>query len=72
LVGRVNNDERDHTAVHSIWKDSCALFSISVDWADNAPISEKKAKKQKLVDISNQLTRIVGPGGGTYINEANP
>jgi len=71
-VGKVNNDERDNTAVHSIWKESHYLFSISVNWADDAPIYDKKQKTKTLVEISNRLTGIVGPDGGRYINEGNP
>lgn len=71
-VGKVNNDERDNTAVNDIWKQSHALLSISVDWADNATASEKHEKRLHAVQLSEGLARIVGSEGGTYINEANP
>lgn len=71
-VGKVNNDERDNTAVNKIWKHSHALLSISVDWADNATVSEKHEKRLHAVQLSNGLAKIVGTDGGTYINEANP
>lgn len=72
VVGHANNDERDNTAVHEIWKKSHGVFSVSVDWADNATESEKHKKREALVYMSNRLTDIVGEDGGTYINEANP
>ena len=68
LVGKVNNDERDNTAVHDVWKHSHGLLSVSVDWADR----EKEATRQQTVRLSKRLTEIVGSGGGTYVNEANP
>jgi hypothetical protein len=71
-VGKVNNDERDNTAVNAIWKHSYALLSISVNWADNATASEKHEKRLHAVQLSNGLAEIVGTEGGTYINEANP
>ena len=71
-VGKVNNDERDNTAVNEIWKHSHALLSITVDWANNATESEKHKKRLHAVHISETLTKIVGSEGGTYINEANP
>ena len=71
-VGKVNPAERDETSVHPIWKDSRAIFSISGDWADDAPEEEKRKIKKDLVDISGRLGKIVGENGGTYINEANP
>jgi FAD/FMN-containing dehydrogenase len=45
---------------------------MSGDWADDAPESEKKKMKQSLVEVSKALHDIVGPQGGTYMNEANP
>jgi hypothetical protein len=72
IVGHANNDERDNTAVHEIWKKSHGVFSASVDWADNASAAEKHQKRELLVHMSNQLTDIVGEDGGTYVNEANP
>jgi hypothetical protein len=71
-VGMVNNDERDNTAVNEIWKQSHALLSISVDWANNATEREKHEKRLHAVQISEALTKIVGSEGGTYVNEANP
>jgi hypothetical protein len=68
----VNNDERDNTALHPIWKESHGLFSLSTDWPDNASEETKKEKKETQVEISNRLADIVGPDGGTYVNEANP
>lgn len=47
-------------------------MSFGIDWPDNAADAEKKRRKQELVDISLDLEKIVGPGGGTYVNEANP
>jgi hypothetical protein len=72
IVGHVNNDERDNTAVHEIWKKSHAVFSVSIDWANNATAEEKHQKRESAVHLSNRLTNIVGEDGGTYINEANP
>lgn len=71
-VGKVNDDERDNTAVHEIWKKSHALLSISVDWADNATETEKHKKRLHAVQISESFSKIVGSDDGTYINEANP
>ncbi|KAL2869175.1 FAD/FMN-containing protein [Aspergillus lucknowensis] len=72
FIGKVNNDERDNTAVNEIWKHSHALLSISIDWEDNAPDWEKREKRQHAVMLSKQFTDIVGEHGGTYINEASP
>ncbi|QMW39082.1 hypothetical protein G4B11_002362 [Aspergillus flavus] len=72
FIGKVNNDERDNTAVHDVWKHSHGLLSVSVDWADTAADREKEAKRQQTVRLSKRLTEIVGSGGGTYVNEANP
>jgi len=33
---------------------------------------QKKNKKQQLIEVSKRLQAIVGPDGGTYLNEANP
>ena len=68
----MNNDERDNTAVHPAWKESHGVFSMSSDWPDNASEEVKKRGKQRVVEISNRLAEIVGPDGGTYVNEANP
>ncbi|KAE8402671.1 hypothetical protein BDV37DRAFT_284478 [Aspergillus pseudonomiae] len=72
FIGKVNNGERDHTAVHDVWKHSHGLLSVSVDWADTATDSEKQEKRHQAVQLSKQLTEIVGAEGGTYVNEANP
>ncbi|KAI9368655.1 hypothetical protein BJX61DRAFT_550263 [Aspergillus egyptiacus] len=72
FIGKVNNDERDNTAVNDIWKHSHAILSIHVDWADNATESEKHEKRLHAVQLSGALTEIVGSEGGTYVNEANP
>jgi hypothetical protein len=71
-VGKVNPSERDNTAVHPIWKESRAVFSLGTDWPDDAPAEEKFRKKQQAIQISKSLGEIVGADGGTYINEANP
>lgn len=71
-VGAIDNHERDNTAVHPIWKKSRVIFSMGVNWADDASETEKKRKKQSSVEISKRLAKIVGSEGGTYINEANP
>ncbi|OJJ08593.1 hypothetical protein ASPVEDRAFT_47727 [Aspergillus versicolor CBS 583.65] len=72
FIGKVNDDERDNTAVHDIWKKSHALLSISVDWADNATQAEKHKKRLHAVHLSEGFSKIVGSDDGTYINEANP
>ncbi|BCS23428.1 FAD/FMN-containing protein [Aspergillus puulaauensis] len=72
FIGKVNNDERDNTAVHDIWKKSHALLSISIDWADNATEAEKHKKRLHAVHMSETFSEIVGSDDGTYINEANP
>ncbi|WEW60423.1 hypothetical protein PRK78_005909 [Emydomyces testavorans] len=72
LVGKVNSAERDNTAAHSIWKQSRALMSFGANWKDDAPADEKRRGKLDLVEISKRLGQIVGPDGGTYLNEANP
>jgi hypothetical protein len=72
VVGKVNPTERDNTAVHPAWKDSRALFALGTDWADDAPAEEKLSKKLQSIEISKRLGEIVGPEGGTYVNEANP
>lgn len=72
LVGKVNNDQRDNTAVHDIWKRSHALLSIGTDWKDNATDRERSVKRHRMVRLSDRFTEIVGEDGGTYANEANP
>jgi hypothetical protein len=71
-VGKVNSDKRDETAVHPIWKESRAIFSLGTDWPDDAPEEVKRTRKLKAVEVSKRLGEIVGPHGGTYTNEANP
>ncbi|KAE8160751.1 hypothetical protein BDV40DRAFT_313563 [Aspergillus tamarii] len=72
FIGKVNNDERDNTAVHDVWKHSHGLLSVSVDWADTATDSEKQEKRHQTIYLSKRLTEITGSEGGTYVNEANP
>jgi FAD/FMN-containing dehydrogenase len=72
FIGKVDNKERDNTAVHEIWKQSHALLSISVNWLDNATACEKEEKRHQMVQLSKRFTEIVGPDGGTYVNEASP
>ena len=72
IVGKVNSAERDNTAVHPAWKDSRAVFSLGTDWVDDASAEEKLRKKRQAVEVSKRLGEIVGPNGGTYVNEANP
>ncbi|KAH7371497.1 FAD/FMN-containing protein [Pyrenochaeta sp. MPI-SDFR-AT-0127] len=72
FIGKVDSRNRDNTAVHPIWKTSRAVFSMGTDWADDAPEDEKRKKKLRAVEVSKRLAEIVGEGGGTYVNEANP
>ncbi|PGH10691.1 hypothetical protein AJ80_07447 [Polytolypa hystricis UAMH7299] len=72
FIGKVDAKERDNTAVHPIWKESRAVFSMSADWKDDAPLDVKRRMKQDLVRISERLGELVGEDGGTYVNEANP
>ncbi|KAI9840689.1 MAG: hypothetical protein M1837_001365 [Sclerophora amabilis] len=72
FIGKVNSENRDETAVHPAWKESQAVFSFGADWPDSTPTQEKKRRKEQLVELSNHLGEIVGPDGGTYVNEANP
>ncbi|KAF7588253.1 hypothetical protein BBP40_005975 [Aspergillus hancockii] len=72
FIGKVNNDERDNTAVHDVWKQSHGVMSLSVDWADTASDAEKQEKRHNMVELSRRFTEIVGSDGGTYVNEANP
>ncbi|KAH7125208.1 putative FAD binding domain protein [Dendryphion nanum] len=72
FIGKVDSRNRDQTAVHSVWKTSRAIFSMGTDWKDDAPESEKRTKRLRMVDVSRRLAEIVGEGGGTYVNEANP
>ena len=68
----VNADERDKSSVHPIWKDSVALLTMGIDWANDATEQEKTRKRELMVEVSGRLTEIVGEVGGTYVNEANP
>ena len=45
---------------------------MGIDWPNDATAAEKKRKQQRLVEVSLELEKIVGPQGGTYVNEANP
>ncbi|ORY12190.1 FAD binding domain-containing protein [Clohesyomyces aquaticus] len=72
FIGRVNNNERDKTSVHNSWKQSVGVFSMGIDWKDDAPLEEKRRKKLRGVEVSKRLETIVGKGSGTYVNEANP
>ncbi|KAF2185562.1 FAD/FMN-containing protein [Zopfia rhizophila CBS 207.26] len=72
FIGKVDNRERDNTAVHSIWKHSRGVFSMNTDWKDDAPKEGIRHKKLRAVEVSKALAKIVGEGGGTYVNEANP
>ncbi len=63
---------RAKTSVHPVWADARTVFSLGLDWSNDASASEKKRLKEQLVQASLELERIVGIDGGTYINEANP
>jgi hypothetical protein len=71
-VGKVDTTHRNQTSVHPIWAESRAVFSLGIDWPDDASEEIKTAKKKQLVEISNKLSGITGPTQGTYVNEANP
>jgi FAD/FMN-containing dehydrogenase len=58
--------------VHPVWADARTVFSLGVDWRNDATATERKRLKERLVNASLELERVVGPGGGTYVNEANP
>lgn len=45
---------------------------MGTDWADDTPEAEKRKQKLRAVEASRRLEQIVGEGGGTYVNEANP
>ncbi|PSN68612.1 FAD/FMN-containing protein [Corynespora cassiicola Philippines] len=72
FIGKVDSRSRDSTAVHSIWKDSRAVFSMGTNWSDDAPETEKRHKKERGIEASKRMAEIVGMEGGTYMNEANP
>ncbi|TFK66371.1 FAD binding domain protein [Pluteus cervinus] len=74
FIGKVNADssQRAKTAMHPAWEDGRALLDLGVDWADEAPTSEKKQKKEKLIQFSNLMDGVLGDSSGTYTNEANP
>ena len=71
-VGKVDPTHRSKTSVHPIWASGRTVMSYGVDWPNNATNAEKKRLKQELVEVSLELGKIVGPDGGTYVNEANP
>ena len=48
------------------------MSSLGIDWPDDALAEEKLRKKKQAVGVSRRLGKIVGPVGGTYVNEANP
>ena len=58
--------------MHPVWLEGRTVFSLGVDWANHASDDEKKRAKELLVQVTLDLKKIVGSGGGTYINEANP
>lgn len=68
----MKSDKRDETSVHSVWKESRAIFSLGINWANDASTEEKTRKKRLTQDVSKRFTEIVGKRGGTYVNEANP
>ncbi|KMP02044.1 hypothetical protein CISG_09300 [Coccidioides immitis RMSCC 3703] len=72
FIGKVSSAKRDETSTHPIWEQSRALLSFAANWRDDASANEKRNAKLSLVEISKKLGDIVGPGGGTYVNEANP
>jgi FAD/FMN-containing dehydrogenase len=72
LVGKVNAKERSKTSVHPIWADARTVFSLGIDWHNDATPAERKRLKGRLVNASLDLEGVVGQGGGTYVNEANP
>ncbi|KAF2458268.1 putative FAD binding domain protein [Lineolata rhizophorae] len=72
FIGKVNPTNRANTAVNSVWDFSHALLSFGIDWADDEPAHVKTERKQRLVEISRRFDAVIGPDGGTYINEANP
>lgn len=72
FMGRVKNDTRAATAVHPAWAQSFGILSFGANWADEASLEERRAKKQMVIEQSLQLDQIFGAEGGTYINEANP
>ena len=72
FMGAVNPAKRKETSVHPVWGESVGVFSLGVDWPDHASAAEKRRLKKMLVEVSRRLEKIVGKGGGTYVNEANP
>jgi hypothetical protein len=72
LVGKVNAAERSKTSVHPVWARGRTVFSLGVDWSNDASAAEKKYRKEQLIQASLGLEAIVGADGGTYVNEANP
>ncbi|KAK6375522.1 hypothetical protein LTR64_003647 [Lithohypha guttulata] len=72
FIGRVKNDTRAETAVHPAWAESVGVLSFGANWHDEALLEEKRAKKEMVIEQSRRLSKIFGPGQGTYVNEANP
>lgn len=72
FIGDVNPEKRDETSVHPAWKESVGVFSMGINWADDASEAEKKRLKEMPVEASLRLEDIVSKAGGTYLNEANP
>jgi hypothetical protein len=72
FIGKVDSRARDSTSVHEMWKQSRTVFSMSANWPDDAPESEKRRRKARAVEVSRRMEEIVGKNGGTYVNEANP
>ncbi|OAG40581.1 hypothetical protein AYO21_05282 [Fonsecaea monophora] len=72
FVGHVNSTTRDNTSVHPSWREGRAVMSFGTNWDDEAPETEKHQKRLQLVEMSKRWTKIAGPAGGTYANEANP
>lgn len=68
----MNPAARAETAVNPQWDLSNGVLSFSIDWAEDAPEDEKRAKRLRLVEMSNKYDAVAGPESGTYINEANP
>ena len=72
FMGAVNPVKRNETSVHPVWAESVGVFSMGIDWPDDASEAEKSRLRKMLVEASLRLEEIVGGDGGTYLNEANP
>jgi hypothetical protein len=72
FIGAVNPAKRKETSVHPVWGESVGVFSLGVDWPDDASEAEKTRLRRILVEASLRLEEIAGEDGGTYFNEANP